>query len=86
MRMRITTFACLLVAAVQAQDPAATPINTAPAPLSTACGDIINNATRKNLSFAILSLCLEQLCLTVLHNRNLVHGQTGLRLPQKCAL
>ena len=47
MWMRFTTFAYLLVAAVRAQDPAATPTNTAPAPLSTACGDIINNASRK---------------------------------------
>lgn len=56
MRMRFTIFACLLVAAVQAQaqDPAPTPTNTAPAPLSTACGDIINNATRKFLSFLFL--------------------------------
>lgn len=51
MRMRFTVFASLLVAAVQAQDPAPTPTNTAPAPLSTACGDIINNASRKTLFF-----------------------------------
>lgn len=55
MRMRFTIFACLLVAAVQAQDPAPTPTNTAPVPLSTACGDIINNASRNILSFLLLS-------------------------------
>ena len=58
--MRFTAFACLLVAAVQAQDPAATPTNTAPAPPSTACGVIINNASRKILSFAT-PVCLNSL-------------------------
>lgn len=60
MWLRLSTFACLLVAAAQAQDPAATPTNTAPAPLSTACGDIINNASRMIL-FPTPVLCLGQL-------------------------
>lgn len=60
MRMRFTAFACLLVAAVQAQNPAATSTNTAPAPLSTACGDIINNATRKILSLFLDSFLVPE--------------------------
>lgn len=61
MWMRFTAFACLLVAAVQAQDPAATPTNTAPAPPSTACGVIINNASRKDSLFCYPCLVPEQL-------------------------
>lgn len=59
MWMRFTTFACLLLGTVQAQDPVATPTSTAPAPLSTACGDIIKNASRKVLFLTPIVMCLE---------------------------